>query len=130
MASSIAQFLCSSGWHATAADGITDAIKKLGRHQYDFCILDGELPNNGSVRLSTLLRSMWEEAHLIVFGTARNQEKLQLLNADGFLYAPINDIDLITILDNCESKKTTRLNIDQQNRALHLSPQSFLELVR
>ena len=109
MASSIAQFLCSSGWHATAADGVTDAIKKLGRHQYDFCILDGELPNNGSVRLSTLLRSMWEEAHLIVFGTARNQEKLQLLNADGFLYAPINDIDLITILDTLREQKNNQI---------------------
>ena len=52
MASRIAQFLCSLGWHATAADGVTDAIKKLGRRRYDFCILDGELPDNGSIRLS------------------------------------------------------------------------------
>ena len=91
MASRIAQFLCSLGWHTTAADGVTDAIKKLGRHRYDFCILDGELPDSGSIRLSALVRSMWKEAHLIVFGTACNQEKLQLLNADATLNTPIND---------------------------------------
>ena len=62
MASRIAQWLCSLGWHATAAGDVTDAIKKIGRHRYDFCILDGELPDNGSIRLATLLRSVWEEA--------------------------------------------------------------------
>jgi DNA-binding NtrC family response regulator len=99
MASRIAQFLCSLGWHTTAADGVTDAIKKLGRHRYDFCILDGELPDNGSIRLSALVRSMWKEAHIIVFGTARNQEKLQSLDADATLNTPINDTDLLNILD-------------------------------
>ena len=56
MASRIAQWLCSLGWHATAAGDVTDAIKKLGQHRYDFCILDGDLPDNGSIRLATLLR--------------------------------------------------------------------------
>ena len=74
MASRIAQWLCSLRWHATAAGDVTDAIKKLGRHRYDFCILDGELPHNGSLRLATLLRSVWEEAHLIAFGTTTTQE--------------------------------------------------------
>ena len=105
MASRIAQFLCSLGWHTTAADGVTDAIKKLGRHRYDFCILDGELPDSGSIRLSALVRSMWKEAHLIVFGTACNQEKLQLLNADATLNTPINDTDLLNILDTVRDQR-------------------------
>ncbi len=75
MASRIAQWLCSLGWHATAAGDITDAIKKLGHHRYDFCILDGELPDNGSIRLATLLRSIWDEAYLIAFGTTTAQKK-------------------------------------------------------
>ena len=50
MASRIAQWLCSLGWHATAAGDVTDAIKKLGQYRYDFCILDGDLPDNGSIR--------------------------------------------------------------------------------
>ena len=36
MASRIAQWLCSLGWHATAAGDVTDAIKKLGQYRYDF----------------------------------------------------------------------------------------------
>ena len=40
MASHIAQWLCSLGWHATATGDVTEAIKKLGQHRYDFCILD------------------------------------------------------------------------------------------
>ena len=110
MASRIAQFLCSLGWHAKAADGVTDAIKKLGRHRYDFCILDGELPDNGSIRLAALLRSMWKESHLIVFGAARNQEKLKLLDADARLNTPINDTDLLNILDTVREQRKDQNN--------------------
>ena len=110
MASRIAQFLCSLGWHAKAADGVTDAIKKLGRHRYDFCILDGELPDNGSIRLAALLRPMWKESHLIVFGAARNQEKLKLLDADARLNTPINDTDLLNILDTVREQRKDQNN--------------------
>ena len=83
----------------------TDAIKKLGRHRYDFCILDGELPHNGSLRLATLLRSVWEEAHLIAFGTTTTQENILALHADTMLTAPINDTDLLNTLDRVREQK-------------------------
>ncbi len=105
MASRIAQWLCSLGWHATAAGDVTDAIKKLGRHRYDFCILDGELPDNGSIRLATLLRSIWEEAHLIAFGTTPTQENILAIHADTVLTAPINDTELLNTLETVQKQK-------------------------
>ena len=106
MASRIAQWLCSLGWHATAAGDVTDAIKKLGQHRYDFCILDGDLPDNGSIRLATLLRSVWEEAYLIAFGTSTAPESLLSLHADTILNAPINDSSLLNTLDTVREQKT------------------------
>jgi len=105
MASRIAQWLCSLGWHATAAGDVTDAIKKLGRHRYDFCILDGELPHNGSIRLATLLHSVWEEAHLITFGTTTTQENILARHADTMLTAPINDTELLNTLNMVREQK-------------------------
>lgn len=107
MASRIAQWLCSLGWHATAAGDVTDAIKKIGRHRYDFCILDGDLHDNGSIRLATLLRSVWEEAHLIAFGTTTAQETILALHADTILTAPINDTELLNALDTVRKQKIT-----------------------
>jgi len=130
MASRIAQWLCSLGWHATAAGDVTDAIKKLGRHRYDFCILDGELPHNGSLRLATLLRSVWEEAHLITFGTTTTQENILALQADTMLTAPINDTDLLNTLDRVREQKissairesTTPCNMIKNRELLGTSP--------
>ena len=130
MASHIAQWLCSLGWHATAAGDVTEAIKKLGQHRYDFCILDGELPDNGSIRLATLLRSMWEEACLIAFGTLPAKEKLLSLHADTILTTPINDSSLLKILDTVRRKKvaavtgksTGRSNTNKNRRVLGISP--------
>ena len=130
MASRIAQWLCSLGWHATAAGDITDAIKKLGHHRYDFCILDGDLPNNGSIRLATLLRSIWDEAYLIAFGTTTAQENILSLHADTILTAPINDSSLLNTLDTVREQKiaadryssTTRCNIGKNREVLGTSP--------
>ncbi len=130
MASRIAQWLCSLGWHATAAGDITDAIKKLGHHRYDFCILDGELPDNGSIRLATLLRSIWDEAYLIAFGTTTAQKKILSLHADTILTVPINDSSLLKTLDTVREQKiaseiyssTTRCNIGKTQEVLGNSP--------
>ncbi len=130
MASHIAQWLCSLGWHATAAGDVTEAIKKLGQHRYDFCILDGELPDNGSIRLATLLRSMWEEACLIAFGTSHAKKKILSLHADTFLNAPINDSSLLKILDTVRRKKlaaitrksTGHCNTRKNHAAIGISP--------
>ena len=130
MASHIAQWLCSLGWHATAAGDVTEAIQKLGKHRYDFCILDGELPDNGSIRLATLLRSMWEEACLIAFGTLPAKEKLLSLHADTILTTPINDSSLLKILDTVRRKKVAAVtgkstgpcNTNQNRRVLEISP--------
>lgn len=130
MASRIAQWLCSLGWHATAAGDVTDAIKKLGQHRYDFCILDGDLPDNGSIRLATLLRSVWEEAYLIAFGTSTAPESLLSLHADTILNAPINDSSLLNTLDTVREQKTasdvnastTRCNTGKNREVLGTSP--------
>ena len=130
MASHVAQWLCSLGWHATAAGDVTDAIKKLGHHRYDFCILDGDLPDNGSIRLATLLRSVWEEAYLIAFGKITNEESILSLHADTILAAPINDSNLLNTLDTVREQKiasdvhasTTRCNTGKNREVLGTSP--------
>ena len=130
MASRIAQWLCSLGWHATAAGDVTDAIKKLGQYRYDFCILDGDLPDNGSIRLATLLRSVWEDAYLIAFGTKNVQESMLSLHADTILVAPINDSSLLNTLNTVREQKTaldvhastTRCNTGKNQEVLGISP--------
>lgn len=65
MASSLAQWLCSNGWHAQAVGTPEEAILALGRHRYDHCLLDADLPAGGATRVGSILRSTWPEARLI-----------------------------------------------------------------
>ena len=45
MASGLAQWLCSLGFHASAAGSAEEAVQALGRAACDACIIDGRLPD-------------------------------------------------------------------------------------
>lgn len=104
MASSLAQWLCSNGWHAEAVGTPEEAISALGRHRYDHCLLDADLPAGGATRVGSVLRSTWPEARLIAMTdrsakpTGAAQAVPHSLQADCVLAAPIADADVLAAL--------------------------------
>ena len=104
MASSLAQWLCSNGWHAQAVGTPEEAISALGRHRCDHCLLDANLPAGGAARVGSVLRSTWPEARLIAMtgrtakptGTA--QPVPRSLQADCVLATPIADAAVLAAL--------------------------------
>ena len=70
MASTTAQWLCSQGWHASAAGSADEALQAIGRSRIDACLLDGGLPVGGSLRVASVLRTAWPEAALVVAAPA------------------------------------------------------------
>ena len=57
MASRRAEWLCSLGWHASAAGSFAEAVRALGRERQVACIVDAVLPDDGSRRVADAIRS-------------------------------------------------------------------------
>lgn len=90
MASSMAQWLCTQGWHAQAAGSPEEAIAALTRGRLDGCLLDADLPSGGSQRVVAVLRAAWPNARLVTF-SARQSAATDRLAADLTLSTPLED---------------------------------------
>lgn len=100
MASATAQWLCSQGWHATAAGSADEALQAIGRGRIDACLLDAGLPDGGSLRVAAVIRSSWPEAAVILAVPAGEiVPAAGLAAADGSLPVPCRDDDLLAALD-------------------------------
>jgi DNA-binding NtrC family response regulator len=110
LASTTAQWLCSQGWHATAAGSADEALQAIGRGPLDACLLDGGLPAGGSLRVAAVLRSTWPEAALLVAcPTASPAAPAELLAvADASLTMPCRDDDLLASLAAAANAARTR----------------------
>ena len=99
MASTTAQWLCSLGWHATAAGSANEALQAIGRSRIDACLLDAALPAGESLRVAAVLRSTWPEAALLAAVPAGQAPSPALLAvADGSLALPFTDAELLAAL--------------------------------
>lgn len=98
-ASSTAQWLCTQGWHATAAGSADEALQTIGRGRVDACLLDACLPAGGGLRVASVLRATWPEAALVA-AVPRSQAvafpslESILASADGSVMMPARDSDL------------------------------------
>ena len=107
MASGVAQWLCTQGWHATAAGNPSEAIAAIGRSRIDACLLDADLPAGGSQRVAAVLRAAWPEATLIAFSTTGLADTLA---ADHVLPAPLEDAAVIEALESRRPAAATAAN--------------------
>jgi len=98
MASSLAQWLCSQGWHATAVGTPEEAIAAIGRHRCDCCFVDAGLPDSGSERVAGVLRTTWPDARLIAVASAFTAATAQRLGADDILLEPVADAAVLAAL--------------------------------
>lgn len=118
-ASSLAQWLCSQGWHATAVGTPEEAIAAIGRHRCDFCLLDVDLPDAGSERVAGILRAAWPDSRLIGISSTATAMTGRGLRADAMLTAPVEDAAILALLSTECSKSAlsngTRRQSDQQS---------------
>jgi two-component system response regulator AtoC len=103
MASSTAQWLCSQGWHATAAGSADEALQAIGRGRIDACLIDACLPAGGCLRVASVLRTAWPEAAVVVAvpsvqAAAAPSLSSILASADGSVTMPVRDDDLAAAL--------------------------------
>jgi DNA-binding NtrC family response regulator len=66
MASATAQWLCSLGWHASAAAGVDESLPLLSRGPCDACVIDGLLPGDGVARLVATVRAAAPAAGIVI----------------------------------------------------------------
>jgi two-component system response regulator AtoC len=57
LASSLAEWLCGLGHHASAAGSASEAVRMIGRVAYDVCLVDAILPDDGAARVTVALRA-------------------------------------------------------------------------
>ena len=124
-ASSLAQWLCSQGWHATAVGTPEEAIAAIGRHRCDCCLLDAGLPNAGSQRVASILRATWPDARLIAVTSALTLASAHKLHADVVLATPVKDASVLTALavNASKAEQTSQaFRHDTEQRFLGNSP--------
>jgi DNA-binding NtrC family response regulator len=109
MASATAQWLCSQGWHASAAAGVDEALPLLSRGPCDACVIDGLLPDDGVARLTAMVRAAAPAAGIVISlppamiaASERNGGADSLpagcAAADALVATPMRDDDLLAAL--------------------------------
>lgn len=108
MASTMAQWLCTQGWHAHAAGSPDEAITALARGRLDGCLLDADLPGGGGQRVAAVLRAAWPEARLVAFSVAGSAATNRLA-ADVTLPAPLEDAAVLAAFEDQAPAKRPHL---------------------
>ena len=110
MASGMAQWLCSLGWHASATGNADEAMQVLGRGACDVCVVDGLLPEHAGERLLNAVRSASPLTGMVVMlpphpqgsasmGWATRGRSASLPTADAFVNAPVRDDELLAAIE-------------------------------
>ena len=96
VASNMAQWLCSLGWHASAVGNADEAILLLARGPCDACIVDGLLPGGGAGRIAASLQVSAPDTGLVVMATASAAAAVAAATAaDATVHTPTRDDDLL-----------------------------------
>ena len=109
MASGMAQWLCSLGWHASATGNADEAMQVLGRGACDVCVVDGLLPEHAAEQLLNAVRAASPLTGIVVMlpphaqasasmGLATLGRSASLSAADAFVNAPVRDDDLLAAI--------------------------------
>ncbi|MFM8537329.1 MAG: sigma 54-interacting transcriptional regulator [Planctomycetaceae bacterium] len=98
LASSLAEWLCGLGHHASAAGNASEAVRMIGRVAYDICLVDALLPDDGAARVTVALRAHAPRAALIRCLPTSPHDPARLQPADGTLVKPHRDEDLLAAL--------------------------------
>jgi DNA-binding NtrC family response regulator len=70
MASRRAEWLCSLGWHASAAGSAAEALRLPGRDRAAACIIDGHLPDDGGRHVAEAIRAAAPAAAIVALTVA------------------------------------------------------------
>jgi two-component system response regulator AtoC len=95
MASRRAEWLCSLGWHASAAGSAAEALRLPGRDRATACLIDALLPDDGGRRVAEAIRAAVPAAAIValtVAGAARPAW------ADAVVAEPGRDDEIIAAL--------------------------------
>ena len=98
LASSLAEWLCGLGYHASAAGSADEAVRSIARGQCGACVVDAMLPADGARRVAAALRARVPEAALVLCLPPPPQILDQLPPADGTIVKPPRDADLLAVL--------------------------------
>ena len=100
-ASTLAQWLCSLGHHASAAGNAAEAVQALGRGPCDLCLVDALLPNRGAERITVAVRAAQANAAVVALVPAGSDATATLspLRPDAVVPQPAADADLLVAID-------------------------------
>ena len=105
-ASSTAQWLCSLGWHASAAGNTAEGLQLLDRGRCDTCVVDGQLPSGGAEKILTYLRTKAPAAGIVVVNPLLLKKTVVdgrlpnvPLQADAWVTTPLGDSELIAAVE-------------------------------
>jgi DNA-binding NtrC family response regulator len=133
VASNMAQWLCGSGWHASAVGTADEALSLLDRGRYDACIVDGHLPGDGAGRIAASLHVSRPGTGLVVMAPAASVAAAAAATAaDAFVDAPVRDDALLAAVRDAIAAAAARSAPPSGPRMLGSAPsiRHVLELAR
>ncbi len=114
----IAEILRQSGFHVEEASQGTEALKKLGKKDFDLMITDVLMPGMNGIELIRELHKVSPATEAIVFsayGTEATRDKLERMGAFGYLDKPVRrDILLEMVTAAIKSNRMVRLGYEDK----------------
>jgi DNA-binding NtrC family response regulator len=105
MASRRAEWLCSLGWHASAAGSAAEALRLPGRERAAACIIDGQLPDDGGRRTAEAIRASAPDAAIVALTAAGG---IQPAWADAAVVEPGHDAEILAALSSARDTAEAR----------------------
>jgi DNA-binding NtrC family response regulator len=134
MASGMAQWLCGTGWHASAAGTADEAIQLISRGRFDACVIDGLLPDGAADRLMAVVRAASPTTGVVIALPPQPIDRAMDHAADAVTTVPVQDADLVAAIERACAAARARGAEEQASvgRALlgsHPSIRQVLDIV-
>jgi DNA-binding NtrC family response regulator len=133
MASRRAEWLCSLGWHASAAGSAAEALRLPGRDRAAGCLVDALLPDDGGRRVAEAIRAAAPGAAIVALTVAGASPPAW---ADAVVAEPGRDDEIIAALGTARDTAAARCSARDRSRiqsgglvGSHPAFHSVLELV-
>ena len=114
----IAEILRSDGFFVEEASQGTEALKKLGKKDFDLMITDVLMPGMNGIELIRELHKVSPATEAIVFsafGTEATRDKLERMGAFGYLDKPVRrEILLEMVVAGIKSNRMVRLGYEDK----------------
>jgi len=105
MASRRAEWLCSLGWHASAAGSAAEALRLPGRDRAAGCLVDAHLPDEGGHRVAEAIRAAAPDAAIVALTSAGAAPPAW---ADTAVAEPGRDDEILAALDAARETAAAR----------------------